>query len=310
MSDSPMHPPTVDARAAQHWDRLQSRRGQVQAAWLHEEVGRRMAQRLGWMARPPAHWLHWGAWGGGLQGHALVQQQYPKAQWFLDDDNPLALQRARDHLAPPWWSPQRWRRAPARPAQGVGMVWSNMALHTAPEPVALLQRWHEALQVDGFVMFSCLGPDTLRELRAVYARQGWGEPSHAFTDMHDWGDLLVQCGFAEPVMDMERITLTYSSASAALAELRALGRNLHVQRFGALRGRGWQRQLLQAMDLLRADTPQAPGRLSLSFEVVYGHALKPAPRMAVQAQSAISLQQMRQSLGLHPTGKPARGTAE
>lgn len=268
-----------------------------------------MAQRLGWMAKPPAYWMHWGAWGGGMQGHALVQQQFPQAQGFLDDAHPQALVRARQQLAPPWWRPQRWRKAAQPPAQGVGMVWANMALHQEADPAALLQRWYEALQVDGFVMFSCLGPDTLRELRTVYARQGWGEPSHAFTDMHDWGDLLVQCGFAEPVMDMERITLTYSSADAALQELRTLGRNLHVQRFGGLRGRLWRAQCLAALEQLRSEA-QPPGRLSLSFEVVYGHAFKPAPRMAVRSESTISLQQMRQSLGLHASDKPARGTAE
>jgi malonyl-CoA O-methyltransferase len=170
-----------------------------------------------------------------------------------------------------------------------------MALHMSPDPQALIQRWHDLVQTDGFLMFSCLGPDTLRQLRDLYARQGWPAPAHAFTDMHDWGDMLVQAGFAEPVMDMERITLSFSSPTTLLAELRGLGRNLHPQRFGALRGRAWHCALHHAIADGLADPAQS-GRLSLTFEIIYGHAFKPAPRMAVQGQTLIPLEQMRESL--------------
>ena len=85
----------------------------------------------------------------------------------------------------------------------VDMLWANMALHTTHLPQTMLRRWHAALKPDGFLMFSCLGPDSLAEIRRVYAMLGWPAPAHAFTDMHDWGDMLVQAG-AEPVMAMER----------------------------------------------------------------------------------------------------------
>ena len=118
------------------------------------------------------------------------------------------------------------------------MLWANMALHLSADPQALMGEWQRALATDGFLMFSCLGPDTLRELRALYAALGWPPPSHEFTDMHDWGDMLVQTGFAEPVMDMERITLSFATPQRLLRELRELGANLHPERFPALRGRG------------------------------------------------------------------------
>jgi malonyl-CoA O-methyltransferase len=105
--------------------------------------------------------------------------------------------------------------------------------------------------------------------------------------MHDWGDMLASAGFAEPVMDMERITLTFETPERLLQELRGLGRNLHVNRFAALRGRHWHQQLLQALG-------QQP--LQLTFEVIYGHAFKPAPRLSVSAHSEISLDQMRAAL--------------
>jgi malonyl-CoA O-methyltransferase len=174
------------------------------------------------------------------------------------------------------------------------MLWANMLLHTCAQPQQILKIWHDTLAVDGFLMFSCLGPDSLRELREAYACQGWPEPAHEFTDMHDWGDMLVEAGFAEPVMDMERINLTYESPDRMLADLRGWGRNLHIQRFSGLRGRRWREQLDQA--LMTLARPEEGGRLSLSFEIVYGHAMKPQPRAKLSAQTEIGLDQMRQML--------------
>jgi malonyl-CoA O-methyltransferase len=181
------------------------------------------------------------------------------------------------------------------------MVWANMALHMAPDPQALITQWHNLLEADGFVMFSCLGPDTLRELRRVYAALGWAPPSHEFTDMHDWGDMLVRAGFAEPVMDMERITLTFESPERLLQELRELGRNLHPARFQGLRGRAWRDRLSAALVKELAD-PAEGGRLRLTFEIIYGHAFKPQARLAIQPETKVSLDQMRKALR---SGKPS-----
>ena len=100
-------------------------------------------------------------------------------------------------------------------------------------------------------------PDTLRELRPLYAEFGWPPPTHTFTDMHDWGDMLVGQGFAEPVMDMERITLSFSSPQTLLAELRGLGRNLHAGRFPGLRGRGWLAKLHAGLAQMATKTRKA-----------------------------------------------------
>jgi malonyl-CoA O-methyltransferase len=111
--------------------------------------------------------------------------------------------------------------------------------------------------------------------------------------MHDWGDMLVHAGFAEPIMDMERITLTYSSADSLLADLRELGRNLHTDRFPALRGRHWRSTLGAALERgLRGPD----GRLELTFEVVYGHAFKPHPKLTVSSETRVPLEEMRRSL--------------
>ena len=281
-------PPTIDPVAAARWERVAPAR----SPWLHEEVGRRMEDRLQWIKLKPATWADWEPVRGGLQAHALVEARYRDAECLVAAARPEATRNALKAIARPWW-----RRLGA-PAARIGplpdgqaqMLWANMALHLAADPQALIAQWQRALAVDGFLMFSCLGPDSLRELRAVYLAMGWPPPAHEFTDMHDWGDMLVAAGFAEPVMDMERITLTWDSPVKLLAELADLGNNLHGGRFAALRGRRWRAEL---EDALIAGLGGVDGRLALTFEIIYGHALKPAPRVKVSGQSAVSLEDMR-----------------
>ncbi|MBE7940281.1 biotin synthase [Ramlibacter aquaticus] len=283
-------PPSLDPVAARRWQA----RAPAASPWLHEEVGRRMAERLEWIRLAPRQWVDWEPVRGGLAAHALVQARYPQAACTAVEPVPARAEAARAALARPWW--KRWGAGLefTDPAPGAAqMLWSNMALHDAPDPQALIARWHAALATDGFLMFSCLGPDTLRELRALYLALGWPPPAHEFTDMHDWGDMLVHAGFAEPVMDMERITLTWGSPQALLDELRGLGTNLATARFPGLRGRGWRESLLRE---LSARLAGSDGRLALTFEIIYGHALKPAPRVKVASESAVSLRDMQQLL--------------
>ncbi len=250
-----------------------------------------MQERLDWITIQPRSWLHWEPLNGGMQTHDLLAQRYPGATCTLVETNVRRAGHVAKVLTPPWWQARRWLHARPQVLTQVvhpaHMLWANMNLHMSEQPQALLAQWHRALAADGFLMFSCLGPDTLKELRVLYQALGWPAPSHEFTDMHDWGDMLVEAGFAEPVMDMERISLTFESPQRLLQELRGLGRNLHIDRFPALRGRRWYSELLRAID---------KNAMQLSFEVVYGHAFKPTPKLAVRAQSEISLDQMRAAL--------------
>ena len=263
-----------------------------------------MSERLQWIRLQPANWAHWGAVRGSSNIHAELTDKYPKSNCFLTVDGVKQEEYAIKNIVKNKWkisdllanlSKSSKTQIAVPPAGSVSMLWANMQLHEALDPQALIAQWHQALAVDGFLMFSCLGPDTLRELRSMYAHLGWPQPSHQFTDMHDWGDMLVQAGFAEPVMDMERIVLTYETPQKLLQDLRELGRNLHPDRFSGLRGKAWRSKLEGALVELLED-PAEGGRLKLTFEVIYGHAMKPVPRVKLSEQSAVSLQDMRAML--------------
>ncbi|KNZ30677.1 MAG: biotin synthase [Methylibium sp. NZG] len=267
-----------------------------QPPWLHAEVARRMAERLALIRLKPALLLDW--WGHGGASAALLQQAHPQARRVVVEPTPALLARSLQATRAPWWSARRWaggggpadaqlEAAPLPPA--AQMVWANMMLHAVADPPALFARWHHALDVDGFVMFSCLGPGTLRELRTLYQRLGWGVPTQSFIDMHDLGDMLVHAGFADPVMDQEVLSLRWSSPQALLDELRTLGGNAAPGRTAGLRTPRWRERLLAELERLRG----ADGKVALSVEVAYGHAFKAAPRAQLAEATTVTLDEMR-----------------
>jgi malonyl-CoA O-methyltransferase len=256
-----------------------------------------MAERLAIIKLQPEHLVDWWSFTGA--GAAVLAEAYPKAQRIEVEPSAALLARSQQLHAKPWWSLRRGAADRATVVldsafeaslnKPVQLVWANMMLHAVADPPALLKRWQNAISADGFVMFSCLGPDTLRELSAVYRRLGWPAPTMNFVDMHDLGDMLVRAGFADPVMDQETLKLSWADAPALLAELKTLGGNVSPARFPGMRTPRWKARLEAELANLKGPD----GRLYLSFEIAYGHAFKAVPRAAPATQTEISLDTMR-----------------
>jgi malonyl-CoA O-methyltransferase len=264
------------------------------APWLHGEVARRMAERLSIVKLQPAQVVDWWAFLG--HGSSLLTERYPRARHSIVEPTAALRERSSAAARLPWYATRRWtagtpqvldgEEAPAGSAQ---LVWANMMLHAQRDPLGLMQRWHAALAVGGFVMFSSFGPDTLKELRALYQRLGWPSPGAPFVDMHDLGDMLLHAGFADPVMDQEQIVLSWASPQAFLAELRTLGGNLAPDRTQGLRTPRWKMRLMQELERMGG----ADGRIAVHFEIVYGHAFKAAPRQRKAEQTTVSVEALR-----------------
>ena len=281
--------------------RYVARAQQFSEPWLHAEVARRMADKLPFIRHQPRRVLEW--WAGLGASHAVLDAALPQAARWACEPDAQWQRKTQIQRRAPWWNPLRWSTFRAHhasrvvlpgdaalvQAQGFDLLWSNMSLHHDADPPKRFVQWERWLAPEGFVMFSCLGPDTLKELRALYARQGWGSASTGFVDMHDLGDMMVRAGFADPVMDQETLTLTWASAAQALAELRQWGANTSPHRHAGLRTPRWRERLEGAMEEVHG----AGERITLTFEVVYGHAFKASASPARTQETRVGVDEMR-----------------
>jgi malonyl-CoA O-methyltransferase len=260
------------------------------AAVLQHEVCRRSLERLDFIRHLPARILDAGSGtGNAWRGFAA---RYPGARLFALDLAPGMLRQASAAVS---WH-QRWlRRAPAMicgdleqlplATGSIDLAWSNLALqwvNALPRAFAEMRR---VLAPGGLFMFTTFGPDTLKELRAAQAGTDGHTHISGFTDMHDIGDLLVQAGFADPVIDMETFTLTYPEVKSLMRDLKAIGaRNAAADRSSALSGKAWLEAVIRNYEPLRRD-----GKLPATFEVVYGHAWCPVPRLGPGGRPVIDI---------------------
>jgi malonyl-CoA O-methyltransferase len=251
------------------------------AAVLQDEICRRMLARLEYVKLDPGAILDAGSGtGNAIPGLAA---RYPRARILALDLALSMARRARGRRS--WWRAMLGQGADVSAVCGdieqlplaagqAGLVWSNLALQWVNEPARAFAEFHRVLTAGGLVMFSTFGPDTLRELRAAYGGTDRRAHVHRFIDMHDIGDMLVGAGFADPVMDMECLTLTYATVRDLMRDLKAIGaRNAARGRPAGLTGKA----LLGAVER-HYESERRDGKLPATFEVVYGHAWKPQPK--------------------------------
>jgi malonyl-CoA O-methyltransferase len=275
------------------------------AAVLQNEVCRRMLARLDYIKLEPATILDAGSGTGNAVAGLLAR--YSRARVVALDLALAMARRARARRPRPALSTvEGWRRLfvgggprlaavcgdleqlPLAPACA-GMVWSNLAIQWSNEPQRAFAEMHRVLVPGGLLLFSSFGPDTLKELRAAFQSVDRHTHVHRFTDMHDVGDMLVACGFADPVMDMEIVTLTYADVRELMRDLKAIGaHNMTRGRPSALAGKSLLAKVARNYEPARRE-----GRLPATFEVIYGHAWKPQLRITADGKPIIPVKHMR-----------------
>ena len=254
------------------------------AAVMQKLVREEMLSRLDLVSMQPTRILDAGC-GTGHASQALMQK-YPKAQLVSLDlamgmlhkthsTNNSLTQRIKQTLG---FNKQHLlcadiEQLPLADAS-LELVWSNLAIQWCNDLDAAFTDMHRVLRNEGLLTFSTLGPDTLKELRAASSVDGEHVHVSRFIDMHDIGDALVRAGFAAPVLDVEHITLTYDDVMGVMQDLKSIGaHNAADGRSRGLQGRGFLKQITEHYERFRKD-----GKLPATFEVIYGHAWKPAAR--------------------------------
>jgi malonyl-CoA O-methyltransferase len=238
------------------------------AAAVQTEIRARLLERLDVVRLQPQTVLDLGA-GTGHSSRAL-KQRYRSAQVIAVDLSTGMLRegaRQQTFLRKFERVAADAHRLPLKTAS-VDFVFSNLLLEWCHDPDAVFAEVRRVLKPQGLFTFSTLGPDTLKELRTAWRQVDAHTHVHRFIDMHDLGDALVRARLAEPVMDTERLTITYPGIEALMRELQASGSgNVAAGRRPGLLGRAGAGALRTY-----GESSMRNGVLSLSVEVVYGQA--------------------------------------
>lgn len=275
------------------------------AAVVQREVGNRLLERFDVMRIDPATVLDVGC-GPGTHTR-LLGERFSDARVLAIDHSPAMIglaapSRERNALQVLLSRLSRQRDATAARIDGMvadmaalpltrehaDVLWSNFALQWSGDLPALFAEWNRVLRIGGVMMFTAPGPDTLIELRRAFGDAGLDADRHVmrFTDLHDVGDMLVHAGFADPVMDMEVITLEYSNAAALWRDLRMQGGS------NSLRGRPpglLTPDRLGAVERALDRSRVKGGPIRISVEVIYGHAWKVAPKKTADGHGIVRI---------------------
>lgn len=271
-------------RAAETYDEV---------AVLQRTIADHLLERLDVVKLKPSVILDAGC-GTGYVTRALARR-YPRAQRLALDIAESMVRHARDGFG--------WRRLLQRQSlhvcgdaetlalagASVDMIVSNLALQWC-DAQTVFAEFRRVLRPGGLAIFTTFGPDTLRELRAAWQAVDDRPHVHGFLDMHDIGDLLVRSGFAEPVMDVERLTLTYADVSGVLSDLKRLG--AHNTAHGRARGLTGKRRFARFRTAYEAMAQD--GRIPATYEAVYGLAWAPeSVRATTDGTVSVPVAQLR-----------------
>ncbi len=263
-------------------------RGYDRVAVLQREVGQGLLERLEMIRLRPAVILDVGAGTGAVT--AQLANRFPRARLIaLDFAWPmLALARKRGV----WWRRPRCvcgdaEQLPLRDCS-VDLVFSNLTLQWCNDLEHTFGELLRVLKPGGCLMFSTFGTDTLYELRESWAEVDSAPHVSRFADLHDVGDAMLRARFSDPVVDMEKMALTYQDLGTLLREIKVLGaHNASAGRHRGLTGKQKLRAFREAYERRRRN-----GLLPATYEVVYGHAWAPLQR-ADAGQVEVSLEVLR-----------------
>jgi malonyl-CoA O-methyltransferase len=232
------------------------------ASVLAREVGDEIFSRLEWITLQPKVVLDAGCGTGELS--ARLQKHYPQAQIIALDSAKQMIEYAKAQTSQISCMCADAGKLPLQD-QSVDMIFANFLFSWHEDVKALLSEWRRVLRPDGLLIFTALGPDTFKEWRHVLDQ----DAIPVLADMHDIGDLMVELGFSDPVLDVDHYTMVYREQEQMLNELHATGMLLsHPEKIN-----------------VNEMPPVEDGTWPVTFEIVFTHAFIPAESDELSASS-------------------------
>lgn len=187
------------------------------------------------------------------------------------------LKKAREKRS--WLSKTAFTQASAEalpfPDERVDVIFSNLLLPWVHDPSSIFSEVARVLRKGGVFTFATLGPDSLQEISRAWGSIDSNAHVNRFLDMHDLGDRLVAAGLRDPVLDVDRLSVSYENSARLFADLTAVGaRNTLNQRAKSLTGKQRYAAMVSALEATAVD-----GQITLDLELVFGHCWGAGPKM-------------------------------
>jgi malonyl-CoA O-methyltransferase len=235
------------------------------ACFIHDEARARLVARLDLLRVAPSVAVDLGCATG--RGASSLAARYPGAR-ILAVDSSFGMLRSAAAATSRSAVSVLGGDAEALPLRAgcAELVLANLVLAWC-HPDRVFAEAARVLAAGGAFLFATLGPDSLREVRAAFAAVDEKIHVHAAFDMHDLGDLALASGLAEPVLDVDRIEVTYADVASLVRDLRAVGAtNTAGGRRRAITGRRRWGRFVERL-------PRGgDGRLAVTIELILGQA--------------------------------------
>ena len=238
-------------------------------AVVQRHVASNLLDALDIMKIDPHRVLDLGSGTGGA-ARSLVKR-FPRSSITLLDVALPMLVQARSK-APRWRSRQTYVCAHAErlplAENTVDLIFANLVFHWCDDLDSVFQECNRVLRPGGLILFSSLGPDTLRELRDAWSSTDAAPHVNMFIDMHDVGDALIRARFASPILERDTLTVNFDDVYALMRDLRGLGATNSLK--GRSKGLGSPRAFKRMIE--NYEVHRLEEKLPATIEVVYAHA--------------------------------------
>ncbi|MDJ0880773.1 MAG: malonyl-ACP O-methyltransferase BioC [Gammaproteobacteria bacterium] len=264
-----LNPPRLDKKAIKK-SFNRSARSYDKSAVLQAEILNRLLERLQYIKLEPRVVLDLGCGTG--QAIRGLKKRYPKAHVLALDmaDEMLSCARQQYGMFERKWLVNADMEQLPLCNNSVDLVFSNLALQWSNDLHQALNEFKRVGRAGGLLMFTTFGVNTLKEMRHSFMKIDPATPRvHQFMDMHDIGDMMVAAGLAEPVMDMESLTMKYQTFTDLTADLKAIGAtNAESTRSRGLMTAHKLNRLQEAYESIA----YIDNHYQATYEVIYGHA--------------------------------------
>ncbi len=237
---------------------------------MQREVGDRLLSRLDFVQHEPKVIADIGA-GTGVATGKLIKRYSEAHVLALDIAAGMLLVNNKSNCKKPATCVVADMHSVPLQSESVDMVFSNLAMQWSNDLLQVMDEYQRVLCDGGLLHFATFGPKTLSEFKKSWETvDPDGSHVNSFYSLGDIGDMLIESGFKDAVVDSDIIQLHYHDVIQVMRELKTLGASNRTHgRDRALTGKNKMKRMIEEYEKLREESG-----VPVTYEIIFGHCWK------------------------------------